>query len=605
MYTRLRRHPLVALSLGALLACASLAQAQSVNTFNYQGRIDVAGAPLSDTADFEFTLWDAPVDGSMIGSVVALNNVDVVNGLFAVDLNTADEFGPSPFDGVNLNMGGSRWLEIAVRSPAGAGAFTTLAPRQKIDAAPFALQTRGMFFDQSSSANFGPSSLTGFKVNIDSQSGQGSLLLQSSSTIGTRFRLNNTSDEGRVYDLISTGPGNANGSGKLLFVDSSGGGPRIAIDEFGRVGINTTTPTNLLSVNGNSSFVDSVGIGVIATDPNWRLDVQGLGAAARFNSGNTYGTTLRMFNASSNQGYDVVTSGLGNPDGSGQLLIRNVNNNTTLFRVDQSGVIYSNGSYRQNANGFFQIDAPNVIGGRVSVLLDGRVGIGTANPKERLHVNGAYYGWGDFRLHALEGDGANGTAYIQARDTSGASNIGMILRSQQAGTVVNAIQIASNGIIGIGGPPATDGFNMVAYQPAGQTWAFYAAGLAGGNQPWNNTSDARYKTNVTPMDGALDTLLELRGVTFDWDRAGFPDKQFPDGNQVGFIAQEVQNILPQVVQARPDGDLGIAYSAIVPVIVQGVQEQQSQIDALAIENRMLRAELEELRAVVKGILARD
>ena len=90
--------------------------------FTYQGQLKQGGVPVNDTADFEFSLWDSPMLGTQVGMTQTVNDKDVVNGFFTVQL----DFGSLAFDGQ------ARWMEIAVRSPAGSGMFTTLSPRQEL-----------------------------------------------------------------------------------------------------------------------------------------------------------------------------------------------------------------------------------------------------------------------------------------------------------------------------------------------------------------------------------------------------------------------------------------------------------------------------------------
>ena len=101
-------------------------------SFTYQGQLSNSAGPVSGSCDFQFSLWDAASAGSQVGATVAANAVTVSNGLFMVTL----DFGASPFGGE------ARWLLIAVRCPAGSGAFAQLSPRQALTAAPYALTSR-------------------------------------------------------------------------------------------------------------------------------------------------------------------------------------------------------------------------------------------------------------------------------------------------------------------------------------------------------------------------------------------------------------------------------------------------------------------------------
>lgn len=133
---------LVPILVVALLAAAlplvsigpAFAQTPIGTAFTYQGNVDLSGSPLNATADFQFKLFGALSGGTQIGSTQSVNNVTVSNGVFT----TALDFGTVAFNG------DKRFLEIAVRTPAGGGSFTTLSPRQELTSTPYALKVRGV-----------------------------------------------------------------------------------------------------------------------------------------------------------------------------------------------------------------------------------------------------------------------------------------------------------------------------------------------------------------------------------------------------------------------------------------------------------------------------
>jgi hypothetical protein len=105
------------------------AQASPGTAFTYQGQLKSAGATVNGTCDFQLSLWSAETGGTQSGATLTKTSVVVSDGLFAVSL----DFGSAAFDG------NPRWLEIAVRCPAGSGNFTSLAPRQPLAPAPYAI----------------------------------------------------------------------------------------------------------------------------------------------------------------------------------------------------------------------------------------------------------------------------------------------------------------------------------------------------------------------------------------------------------------------------------------------------------------------------------
>lgn len=110
-------------------ACAPAASAQS---FTYQGLLSSSGTPNNTPHDFEFLLFSDAVGGSQLGATSSANAIPVTDGRFTAEVNPGTGiFVPSLFGITDF------WLEIAVR-PTGGGAFTTLAPRQKLTPAPLA-----------------------------------------------------------------------------------------------------------------------------------------------------------------------------------------------------------------------------------------------------------------------------------------------------------------------------------------------------------------------------------------------------------------------------------------------------------------------------------
>jgi hypothetical protein len=108
------------------------------------------------------------------------------------------------------------------------------------------------------------------------------------------------------------------------------------------------------------------------------------------------------------------------------------------------------------------------------------------------------------------------------------------------------------------------------------------------------TSDGRLKTDVQPVRNALGTVMGLQGVTFDW-KQGANGPRYPEGRQVGFVAQAVEKVLPEVVATDAGGQKAVAYQNIVPVLVEAVKDQQKEIaerDARIAEQNRRIGELE-------------
>lgn len=91
-----------------------------------------------------------------------------------------------------------------------------------------------------------------------------------------------------------------------------------------------------------------------------------------------------------------------------------------------------------------------------------------------------------------------------------------------------------------------------------------------------SSSDKRLKNNIVKIDKCLDKVLSLDAIEFDWN-----EKQgIYEGHDIGLIAQQVQEIAPEIVTKRQNGYLAIKYEKVIPLLVGAIQEQDSKIEGL-------------------------
>ena len=92
------------------------------------------------------------------------------------------------------------------------------------------------------------------------------------------------------------------------------------------------------------------------------------------------------------------------------------------------------------------------------------------------------------------------------------------------------------------------------------------------------TSDKRLKENVKNIQSPLEKISKINGVTFDWiQKEGVHGNE---GHDIGVIAQEIEEVLPEVVTTRDSGYKAVKYEKIVPLLIEAIKEQQEQINEL-------------------------
>ncbi len=143
-----------------------------------------------------------------------------------------------------------------------------------------------------------------------------------------------------------------------------------------------------------------------------------------------------------------------------------------------------------------------------------------------------------------------------------------------AGTVLD--RITSTGAVSIGSGAPTNKLSVVDTSddtPANFTGTSGTCTVDTFGGGWSCVSDEKLKTNIMSIDGGLDKVLALRGVTYNW-------KADPNATQAvsGFIAQEVQKVLPGLVTTLNDGTLSLNKDGMLPYLVEAVKTENGKID---------------------------
>gem|GEM_PF-2041922 len=237
---------------------------------------------------------------------------------------------------------------------------------------------------------------------------------------------------------------------------------------------------------------------------------------------------------------------------------------------------------------------------RMRINNDGNVGIGTTTPNEKLEVNGNIGLPTTGHISKVFGEGTE-EFIIKGNNTSGFDPFISYTRSTVSGDRGFKFGIWDNN--GIRNDWFTIWNGYVGIGTTTPSYTLYVNGTSGGTNGWNSSSDARLKKDVSGYENGLDKVMQLRPVTFNWKQEDYPDMNLDDRNHVGFIAQEVELVVPQVVSSAGDEmqTKSIAYSDLVPVLTKAIQEQQAEIEALKAQNANLKAENSSIKSDVEAL----
>ena len=312
----------------------------------------------------------------------------------------------------------------------------------------------------------------------------------------------------------------------------------------------------------------------------------GVRALASAVTGTTYG--VRAESKSSNgfgvQGKASHTTGnnygvWGESNSSAGIGVVATNYSSTGTTYGVRGIVSSPAGY----SGYFT-------GGQFYV--NGKVGFGTNDPSAGLHLKGTAFPESFIFLQSAAGEDAGFRLYegptakwhIYNNATAGGLDI-------YNNGVVNAIFLKqSNAYVGMGTTAPTvklDVNGNARIRSIGSGAYTGVVNRTSDGTLTTATSDVRMKENIQTLTDGLDKIMQLRGVSFTW-------KSNPEyGTRVGLIAQEVEEVIPELVFTNPtDGYKGVNYAEMNAVLIEAVKEQQKLIRDLKDENDRLKTSSE-------------
>jgi hypothetical protein len=241
---------------------------------------------------------------------------------------------------------------------------------------------------------------------------------------------------------------------------------------------------------------------------------------------------------------------------------------------------------------------PDIVGYRVAGSLASP--LATSINSMLINVGGGGFGGTNFT-------GATGGMYVYSREqfTDTAHGTGVFFQTTPNGAAgpTTRMMIEHNGNVGIGtsiASPPIDRLHVVGD---------IRVGTSGNNGCVNNNnggmiagtacaSDLRFKREITSYPSMLDRVVRLRPVQFYWRATEFTERGFGGAREDGLIAQEVEQVLPELVSTDAEGYKAVNYSKLPLLTIQAVKELKAENDRLKEQNAALERRLATLESAI-------
>jgi hypothetical protein len=190
--------------------------------------------------------------------------------------------------------------------------------------------------------------------------------------------------------------------------------------------------------------------------------------------------------------------------------------------------------------------------------------------------------------------------YSREQFTDTAHGTGVFFQTTPNGSSgpTTRMMIEHNGNVGIGAfGPGTPPLEMLHVSGEARVNSC-VRNSGGGTIAGVCASDERLKRNIGAMRPMLNNVARLRPVQFAWRADEFPSRAFGNQQELGLIAQEVEQVLPELVSTDADGFKAVNYTALPLLTIQAVKELKAENDRLKEQNTVLERRLAALESAV-------
>ncbi len=237
---------------------------------------------------------------------------------------------------------------------------------------------------------------------------------------------------------------------------------------------------------------------------------------------------------------------------------------------------------RGESTSLFQMEARN----GAPTIIDGVIGIGVV----RSGVSTA-------NLPRLDFD------YVYQNQGAVPPTINKVKVMTITGATTKPVSMMAIQLCGLGSTPPC--FGRVGIENTTPSYTLDVNGLIRA-QSTIYTSDARFKNDVKTIPDGMDVIQKLRGTTYTFkDQGETPGFSFTEGLHAGFIAQEIENVLPHLVYTDEQGYKGVEYVGIIPYLVEGFKDLAAQNEAVMRQNAEVMAQNAALEAKIDALLSQQ